>query len=85
MNRMRRSGVNTKNANEKPKDSNPITFPPPSCYEELEVKIRLNELYRGTSLTQYTDHIYDNDYLCPRRLYEANLETAKNGKVILDS
>jgi hypothetical protein len=70
---------------EKPKDSTPITFAPPSCYEELEVKIRVNELYRGTSLTQYTDHIYDNDYLCPRRLYEANLETAKNGKVILDS
>ena len=70
---------------EKPTEVGPITFPPPSCFEELEVKIRLNELYKGTSLTQYTDHVYANDYLCPRRLYEGHLDTCKNGKVSLNS
>ena len=69
---------------EKPTEGGPITFPPPSCVEELEVKIRLNELYKGTSLTQYTDHVYANDYLCPRRLYEGHLNTCKNGKISLN-
>ena len=48
------------------------------------MKIRLNELYLGTSLTQYTEHVYDNDYLCPRRLYIASLEVDKNSKASTD-
>ena len=69
---------------EKPSKNGPVSFPAPNCYEEMEVKIRLNELYLGTSLTQYTEHVYDNDYLCPRRLYIANLEIGKNSKASTD-
>ena len=69
---------------EKPSKDGPVSFPPPCCYEDMEVKIRLNELYLGTSLTQYTEHVYDNDYLCPRRLYIANLEVNKNSKASTD-
>ena len=69
---------------EKPSKDGPVSFPPPCCYEDMEVKIRLNELYLGTSLTQYTEHVYDNDYLCPRRLYIANLEVNKNSKASAD-